>query len=97
MSKPNDYEAYMRKFMSYGDNFEYEKGHIYPEDQLLLITPKGICDYFHFKAYNKTCPNEGDRPKGLRSSSSLTYVKKAISSFLHVGSNSEEKKPNKIG
>ncbi len=38
MSKPDDYEAYMRKFMSYGDNFEYEKGHIYPEDQLLLIT-----------------------------------------------------------
>ena len=48
-----DYNGYLLKFMSYRDKKKYEKGHKFSENELLLITPKDISEYFCFKAYKK--------------------------------------------
>lgn len=80
------YRFYFLKFMSYlkfenETSYQNDPEHEFTQDELLQIKPGDLCRYLSFKCYGTPDPTENDKPDHARSST-LEYIKKAISHFM---------------
>jgi hypothetical protein len=75
------YKNILVAFMSHEDGVEYDKHHVFVQQELSNITPDDLVRWMCLKAYGTAVPAEGDNPIHGRSSS-LEHYKKAISSFI---------------
>ena len=79
------YHPTLRKFMSWKDKRVYSKNHQFEQEALATITPKELVRWFRLISYGTETPGQDDRPT-LRSSSGISFCKKAISYFMADGS-----------
>jgi hypothetical protein len=78
---PTAYKAILTKFMRYKNNIEYEDDYTFSQNELLRITSDDICEWMNVRAYGVPIPTTDMMPVHARSST-LEYIKKAISSFM---------------
>ena len=82
MPTPPRYKAMFMQFMSYLDGIQYDKDHIFLQDRLILISDQDAGRYFKEKAYRMEDTAGNDCPS-LCCSSTLEYIKKALSYSMH--------------
>ncbi len=75
------YFPYLRQFMSWKDNVEYDDETVFSQAQLLSIRPVHLTRYMCLLSYKKEQPGPTDKPTEKRASG-LEFFKKAISSFM---------------
>ena len=80
-SLPEQYRPSLIKFMSFKDGRYYAKDHDFSTEELASITPQQIVRYMKLKVYGTPDPPPDANPTRGRSSS-LAYMKKAISYFM---------------
>ena len=81
MPATNDYKPTLIKLMSFVHNAEYDKHHVFSQDELASLTPVDVQRWMCLQAYGTPDPLPDANPYEARSSS-LEYWKKAISSFI---------------
>lgn len=89
MAPKNNYQPYLVKLLSFVDDREYTKEDIFEADgkvkipvaRLLEIRPEQIVGYMCKCVYGTADPTDDDKPEFGRSST-LQYIKKALSSFM---------------
>ena len=75
------YRPSLIKFMSFKDGRNYPKDHEFSTEELSSITPQQIVRFMKLKVYGTPDPPHDANPTNGRSSS-LQYLKKAISYFI---------------
>jgi len=75
------YKNTLVAFMSSRDQHQYNKEHVFTQEQLSAVTADDMLAWFNLKSYGTPTPTLDDRPMNCRSNS-LKYWKKALSHFM---------------
>jgi hypothetical protein len=78
---PEQYKPRLTQFMSFKDARNYDNDHQFSTEELASVTPQQIVRYMKLKVYGTPDPPRDSNPTKGRSSS-LYYIKKAISFFM---------------
>ena len=77
---PRNYKPYLIRLMNHADNTQYVPQHEFSEERLAQLTPDHVLRFMNKETFGVEHPTD-DAPPQIRSSS-LKYMKKAISAFM---------------